>query len=109
MIRYRIVVPPELREILAHFHPSIKQKVHATFRVLESNPRAGKPLERELKGYWAYPIPPYRIVYRIDASSRTVFVTSASHRKEVYEILTKSLFVRERMAQYKIKRAVKKK
>ena len=51
MIRYRVAVQPEHRSRLAHLPPSVKQKLHASLRLLEVDPWAGKPLERELTGY----------------------------------------------------------
>ena len=102
MIRYRVILLPEPRAAFSHLPPDIKRKVHASFRLLESEPLAGKSLERELMGYRSYAIPPHRIIYRID-TSRTVKVFLVEHRRDVYEILVKKLNsgeIRERRAIY---------
>jgi len=91
VIRYRVIVPSELRDFLVHLSPSIKRKVHASLRLLEQDPRAGKPLERELAGYRSYPIHPYRIVYRVESSHRAVRVVSVAQRREVYDLLVERL------------------
>ena len=87
MIRYRVTLPPELRDLILHLPPAIKQKLHASLRLLETDPLVGKPLERELTGYRSYPIHPYRMVYRIETSHRVVRVVIIGHRRDVYDLL----------------------
>ena len=102
MIRYRVVGFPELQTRISHLPPNIKQKVRANLRLLESEPLAGKSLERELIGYRSYAIPPYRIIYRVD-SGRIVKVFLVEHRRDVYEILVEKLNsggIREKRAIY---------
>ena len=91
MIRYRVSVPPELRGVLTHLPPNVKQKLHASLRLLESDPLAGKSLERELTGYRSYSIHPYRIVYRLDPSKRMVYLVLVAPRPKVYDLLVERL------------------
>ena len=91
MIRYRVVLLPEVRSACSRLPPSVKRKVRASFRFLESEPLAGKPLERELIGYRSYAIPPHRIIYRVESSTRNIKVFLVEHRKDVYEILIQKL------------------
>lgn len=52
---------------------------------LAANPhRLGKPLDRELAGHHSTRRGSYRVVYRIDESSRTVFVVRIDHRADVH-------------------------
>ena len=93
----------EMRESLSRLAPSVKRKVRSSLRFLEEDPLAGKPLERELAGYRSYPIPPYRIIYRIESSSRVVRIVRIGHRKDVYEILVQKIDageIREKRAIY---------
>lgn len=62
-----------------------QRRVAAAFDLLRENPRAGKPLRGELKGYWSYRVGTYRILYKIKASEIVVYVLRIQHRKEVYE------------------------
>ena len=81
----------------------MKVKVRASLRLLEQDPLVGKPLERELSGYRSYPIPPYRIVYRIEPSGLVIRLVWIGHRRDIYEILVHKLNageVRERRAIY---------
>ena len=91
MIRYRVAIPPELRGLLAHLPPTIKRKLHASLRLLETEPLAGKPLIDELAGYRSYAIRPYRIVYRIEADQRIVRIVVIAPRPEVYDLLRQQL------------------
>lgn len=52
--------------------------------LLENPHRVGKPLTRELDGYHSARRGTYRVVYRIDESSRTVHVVRIDHRADVY-------------------------
>ena len=91
MIRYRVAVPPKLRNQFVHLAPSVKQKLHASLRLLETDPLEGKPLERELTGYRSYPMHPYRIVYRVEPSHRIIRLVLVAPRREVYDLLLRQL------------------
>jgi mRNA interferase RelE/StbE len=67
-------VPPRVAEPLVAF----------IFGSLASDPRRrGKPLQRELAGRWAARRGDYRIVYRLDEDSMTMYVLKIGHRAEV--------------------------
>lgn len=44
----------------------------------------GKPLQRELSGYWSARRGAYRIIYRIDEDQHRVLVVRIEHRSDVY-------------------------
>jgi mRNA-degrading endonuclease RelE of RelBE toxin-antitoxin system len=46
--------------------------------------RLGTPLQRELSGSHSARRGPYRVVYRIDDSARTVTILRVDHRADVY-------------------------
>jgi len=46
--------------------------------------RVGKPLLRELAGYWVARRGPYRIVYRLEEAAAVVNVVRIDHRSRVY-------------------------
>lgn len=55
------------------------------FGSLASNPRRrGKPLQRELAGRWSARRGDYRIVYRLDEDTKTMYVLKIGHRADVY-------------------------
>ncbi len=49
------------------------------------DPRQGKALRGDLKGYWSYRVGIYRILYVIRDREIIVEVLRIQHRKEVYE------------------------
>jgi mRNA interferase RelE/StbE len=51
--------------------------------LLDSPERVGKPLQRELEGYWSARRGAYRIIYRPDADARIVRVVRIEHRSQV--------------------------
>lgn len=68
-------VPPRVAEPLVAF----------IFGSLAGDPRRrGKPLQRELEGRWAARRGDYRIVYRLDEDTKTVYVLKIGHRADVY-------------------------
>jgi mRNA-degrading endonuclease RelE of RelBE toxin-antitoxin system len=56
-------------------------------RPLLDRPRiVGKPLARELAGYHSARRGAYRVVYRIDEQTQTVYVVRIDHRADVYHV-----------------------
>ena len=52
--------------------------------LLDDPYRVGKPLRRELAGYWSARRGAYRIIYAIDGEQRLVLVVRIEHRSDVY-------------------------
>lgn len=69
----------------ARLHGKDQQRVSLAFDCLREEPRSGKPLKGELKGYWSYRVGIYRIIYTIKDEEIVVYVLRIQHRKEVYE------------------------
>lgn len=44
----------------------------------------GEPLRRSLKGYWKLRVGDYRVIYKVTASTVTIF--RIGHRKEIYKL-----------------------
>jgi mRNA interferase RelE/StbE len=68
-------VPPRIAEPLVAF----------IFGGLAADPRRrGKPLQRELEGLWAARRGDFRVVYRLDEATKTMFVLKIAHRANAY-------------------------
>lgn len=52
--------------------------------LIEEPARAGKPLQRELEGYWSARRGAYRVIYRVVAEQQVVRVVRIEHRSDVY-------------------------
>ena len=88
---YALSLGPAARRILTEAPPhGLPVAVAAavteflTGALLDNPHRVGKPLTRELTGYHSARRGAYRVVYRIDDSSRTVHVVRIDHRADVY-------------------------
>jgi mRNA interferase RelE/StbE len=62
-----------------------QRHVAAAFDCLAQEPRSGKSLKGELKGYWSYRVGVYRILYSIEDDAVVINILRIQHRKEVYE------------------------
>ena len=49
----------------------------------------GKPLQRNLKGYWKLRVEDYRVVFKI--SNNIIYIFGIIHRKEVYKLIERRL------------------
>jgi mRNA interferase RelE/StbE len=85
--RYDIRFQPSARRAISHRLPETVAAAVLEFcgATLAVNPhRVGKPLFGPLAGCHGARRGTYRIVYRIDESSRTVHVLDIDHRADIY-------------------------
>jgi mRNA-degrading endonuclease RelE of RelBE toxin-antitoxin system len=53
---------------------------------LTTNPiQFGKPMQHSFRGHRRLRVADYRVIYRVDPTIMTVFVTAIGHRKYIYE------------------------
>ncbi len=55
--------------------------------LLEEPKRVGKPLVRQLTGYWSARRGAYRVIYAVDEADSPVSVVRIEHRADVYRPL----------------------
>jgi mRNA interferase RelE/StbE len=83
---WQLVVAPAAERTLGR----LKDKVAAAIvefvvgPLLEEPRRVGKPLQRELTGYWSARRGSYRVIYRLDEERLEVRVVRIEHRSDVY-------------------------
>jgi mRNA interferase RelE/StbE len=83
---WRLLVAPAAERTLARLPERVAAAI-VEFMIgplLEEPRRVGKPLQRELEGYWSARRGAYRIVYRVDDAAGTVRVVRIDHRADVY-------------------------
>ena len=61
----------------------MKTKVRAALNDILADTNSGKPLQRELDGYWSLRIGRHRIIYRSDADGCEI--VAFGPRKSIYE------------------------
>jgi mRNA interferase RelE/StbE len=81
----RIRLTPEVRRLLAKFHPEIKKQIKAGIKDLQIEPHAGHDLEEELSGFRSFRVKRYRIVYMVNEEENTLDIYYVGHRRDVYE------------------------
>jgi mRNA-degrading endonuclease RelE of RelBE toxin-antitoxin system len=76
-------VPAGVRELLRHLPPQLKRKVRHALKDILTEPGCGKPLQRELNGYWSLRIGQHRLIYRPDDAGSEI--VAFGPRKTIYE------------------------
>lgn len=86
MTAWRLLVAPSAERTLARLPEGVAAAI-VEFLVgpLAEDPRrVGKPLQRELTGYWSARRGSYRVIYRLDEDAGAIRVTRIEHRADVY-------------------------
>lgn len=79
----RVLAPA--RRQLDRLPMSDSAAVIETLHAIATSPyRVGKPLRFELEGRWSARRGPYRIIYAVDDTARTIEVLAIAHRRDVY-------------------------
>jgi mRNA-degrading endonuclease RelE of RelBE toxin-antitoxin system len=52
--------------------------------LVEAPTVVGKPLQRELSGYWSARRGSYRVIYRLDDDQHEIVVVRIEHRSDAY-------------------------
>lgn len=83
---WELVVAPSAERTLARLSGRVTTAIVEFMLgpLVEEPTRVGKPLQRELTGYWSARRGAYRVVYRLDEDRRQVRVVRVEHRSDVY-------------------------
>ena len=87
MFERTLKVPKNVRDLIRHLDPQMKRKVREALRDILRDPHSGKPLQRELDGYWSLRIGRHRIIYRPDDAGSEI--VAVGPRKSIYEELAR--------------------
>jgi mRNA interferase RelE/StbE len=85
---FKVVLLPKAEKTFAQADAPLARKLAGCFASLETDPLHHpniKPLTRPLKGMFRFRAGDYRILYQIDAGTKTVYVVRIVHRKEAYQ------------------------
>jgi mRNA interferase RelE/StbE len=85
-MRWQLVVAPAAERTLGRLTERVAAAI-VEFMVgplVDEPTRVGKPLQRELTGYWSARRGSYRVIYRIDDEGDQVRVVRIEHRSDVY-------------------------
>ena len=82
---YQVKITPFAISAAKKISPELRKAAKAAMKELAQNPYLGKEFQAELSGFWSYKFLRYRIVFKIDATEKNVFVWAISHRRDIYE------------------------
>ena len=85
-MRQQLVVAPSAERTLARLNERVAAAIVEFMLgpLLDDPMRVGKPLQRELAGFWSARRGSYRVVYRVEDGDRRVRVVRVEHRSDVY-------------------------
>lgn len=83
---YKLVYAAACRRQILRLPSALKPLVKRAIEQLAQDPHTGKRLERELAGYLSLRAKRYRVIYRVDESSRTIEIHYVGHRRDIYEV-----------------------
>lgn len=72
-------------------HPQSKPLIKKRIEELKESPFLGKPLERELSGFYSLRINKFRVLYDIDHEKKLIRIHFVGYRKNIYELFRKLL------------------
>lgn len=75
----------DLNQVSARVGPALLEFIYSG--IAENPPRRGEPLRGEMAGVWSARRGDYRVLYRIDETSRTVQVVRVAGRGTAYRPL----------------------
>ena len=93
---YRLVYAALCRRQILRLPPVLKPFARKAIAQQAQEPHTGKRLERELAGYLSLRTKRYRVIYRVDESSRTLEIRYVGHRRDIYEVFTEEIRQRQR-------------
>jgi mRNA interferase RelE/StbE len=86
MLSYRLLYSETSGKQIKTLHPQIKPLVKKHLEELKKTPFLGKPLERELSGYYSLRAKKFRIIYDIHQEKHIVRIHYVGPRKDIYEL-----------------------
>jgi mRNA interferase RelE/StbE len=83
---WRLVVAAPAERSLARLAEGVRTAIVEFMLgpLVEAPTIVGKPLQRELTGYWSARRGSYRVVYRLDENEHEILVVRIEHRSDVY-------------------------
>ena len=86
MTRYELRVAASAARSLDRLPEAVAAAIveFMTGQLLDDPKRVGKPLTRQLAGYWSARRGAYRVVYALDEQAGLVLVARIDHRADVY-------------------------
>jgi len=80
----------EARDRIRSLPPEIKREIKQAMEALGEDPYLGKPLRRELTGFWSFRVRNFWILYRQSADEKNLIIVTLGRRELIYDDLLKT-------------------
>ena len=81
---YDLRIPQIVKRFIKKLPEIYRQSAISALSEISDDPGQGKPLIKELKGYYSYQFGPYRLIYKFSVKNRIVEIVKLNHRRLVY-------------------------
>jgi mRNA-degrading endonuclease RelE of RelBE toxin-antitoxin system len=95
MVSYRLLYSETSGKQIKSLHPELKPLIKKHLETLRETPFLGKPLERELSGYYSLRTKKFRIIYDLDHEKHLIRIHYLGPRKDIYELFRRWLLTGE--------------
>jgi mRNA interferase RelE/StbE len=85
-MEFRLVYSETVRDLIRKLHPDLKSIIRTRLKQIADNPYLGKPLVKELSGYYSLKAKRYRIIYKIQGASQEIQIHYLGYRKDIYQL-----------------------
>ncbi len=84
---YRLTYKQSAQDDIAKLPLTVRRTVRQAIeaRIATDPIQYGKPLHFSLKGHRRIRVGDYRIIYRVDEETKSVYIVPIGHRKDIYE------------------------
>ncbi|PIU49140.1 MAG: cytotoxin [Desulfobacterales bacterium CG07_land_8_20_14_0_80_52_14] len=93
---YRLRYSETSSKQIKSLHPGLKPLIKKHIEELKETPLLGKPLERELSGYYSLRTKKFRIIYNVDHKKHIIRIHYVGLRKDIYELFRQWLFIEKK-------------
>ncbi len=83
-MKYRIVIRHQAEKELGRLGHDERNRIGRKLLLLESEPLPAGVIALQGRQGFRLRVGDYRVLYELDESSRTVFITAIGHRRDVY-------------------------
>jgi len=84
---YPLIYSEISRNQIRKLHLELKAVMRARIKHLVKKPYLGKPLERELSGYYSLRANRFRVIYMVKDTDQIVEIHYVGHRKDIYQLV----------------------
>ncbi len=85
-----LIYSKEARDRIKTIPPEVKRGIKEALEDLRVSPYQGKPLQKELEGFYSLRFEKYRIIYEM-ISPQKIYIRTLGHRKDIYEEILKKV------------------